>query len=32
MTKQSKPVFLFYKYEKSVLIEIDARFKYNFFN
>ena len=32
MTKQSKPVFLFYKYEKSVLIEIDARFNYNFFN
>ena len=31
MTKKSKPVFLFYKYKKSELIEIDARFNYNFF-
>ena len=31
MIKQSKPVFLFYKYKKSVLIKIDTRFNYNFF-
>jgi len=31
MTKQSKPVFLFYKYDKSELIEIDAQFNYYFF-
>ena len=31
MTKQSKPIFLFYKYEKSDLIAIDTRFNYNFF-
>ena len=31
MTKQLKPVFLFYKHMKSELIEIDARFNYFFF-
>jgi len=31
MIKQSKPVFLFYKYEKSELIEIDTRFYHLFF-